>query len=265
MYAADVVYVNNAWYDEVITAKPAGVKVFNVLDLAPHIADFPVAKLKAQLAHADIITSISETVRVDLLKRTEYNSTIIYQPIQKIFRKNEKKYPHFKYMFCGRVQDPNKRARLGLDALNMLGVSWNNVLTTGTEFHGFGAYVGLLDEEQLNDVFNSVEYVIFPSREEGIGLPAIEAIAAGAIPVLCYDLSTLKEFFPFPEYDSVCASAECIARFISQFEDNPDCKQAFREKLYTHYKQNLEQKFSINEVASKILDLVGEHRLINIK
>lgn len=254
MEEADLVYINNAWYDDIINNidKIHGIIVFNVLDLAPHIKDFPIERLKEQLRYADIITCISETVQKDLFHKTGYKSTVIYQPIQNI--KLAERVYDYKYLFCGRVRDANKRTLLGVKALNLLKVNEDSVITVGSEYNIFGQNAGLVNEKELNNIFNSVDYVIFPSKEEGIGLPAIEALAAGAIPVLCNDLSTLKEFFPDNLYSQIYPTAESIANFIYYLETNPDAKQRCREILHNHYLNNLQEKFSPAGVTKRILD-----------
>lgn len=253
---ADLVYCNNAWYDDLIKEevykKITGVIVFNVLDLAPHIIDFPLQKLKDQLRHADVITTISKTVRADLFKRTGYVSSVIYQPIQNITYTREKKHP-FKYLFCGRVRDPNKRAALGVQALLLNKVPASEVLTCGSEILGYGAYAGIQDEKILNEIFNSVDYLIFPSKEEGIGLPIIEAMAAGVIPIVCNDLSTRMEFIPIKDYDNVEPNAESIAKFIRNLEDNPANKNDLRLTAHIYYKALLEDLFQPLNVAKQIL------------
>ncbi len=267
--AADLIYCNNAWYDHIRDnyAKIMGTIVLNVLDLAPHIADFPVDKLREQLRYADVVTTISRTVEADLYRRTGFKSHVIYQPIQKIARHTgAKRYP-FKFMFAGRVRDPNKRAMLGIEALRLLGNDGRDVITTGTEFHGFGNYAGLIDETLLNDLYNSVDFLLFPSKEEGIGLPAIEAVAGGAIPVLCNDMSTLKEFFPLEEFADVQPDAQSISKFIGKYA-GVGCavaRETFREKLYKHYKENLEEKFSALGVARRIIEAAAPHLETNIK
>jgi hypothetical protein len=265
MEDADLLYVNNAWYDDIIKNinNIHGIIVFNVLDLAPHIKDFPLEKLKHQLRYADIITCISETVQKDLFNRTGYKANIIYQPIQNITR--SKKVYNYKYLFCGRVGDANKRTLLGVNALNLLKIPEEEVITVGSEYNVFGQNAGLVSEEVLNDIFNSVDYVIFPSKEEGIGLPAIEAMAVGSIPIVCNDLSTLKEFFPEGIYEKLDPTPQMIAGFINYLENNQKVKEQCSEGLYHHYLNNLQEKFSPAGVVKRILEAAKPALDSNIK
>lgn len=265
---ADVVYVNNAWFDNLIRPEVlkeiSGVIVFNILDLAPHIPDFDIARLIKETSYADKITTISETVQKDIMNRMGRHADVIYQPIQQIHKTRVPAYP-YKYLFSGRVRDPNKRTILGIQALMMLNCDMNTVLNTGTEYAGFGHYAGCVSPDVLNDIYNSVDYVIFPSKEEGIGLPMIEAMAAGAIPVVCNDLSTLKEFLPFPEYQDVNPDPASIFRFISSLEDSPERKASLQRRLSEHYQKNLAEKFSALGVANRLLKVVNPLVQSNIK
>jgi glycosyltransferase involved in cell wall biosynthesis len=52
--------------------------------------------------------------------------------------------------------------------------------------------VGYLDDADLRCVVAGATAVVLPSRDEGFGLPVLEAMAAG-IPVVCSDLPALRE------------------------------------------------------------------------
>lgn len=53
-------------------------------------------------------------------------------------------------------------------------------------------HFGYLPEDQLAALFAGAEWLVFPSRYEGFGLPAVEAMAAG-VPLLLADLPVLRE------------------------------------------------------------------------
>ena len=59
-------------------------------------------------------------------------------------------------------------------------------------------FVGFLPDPDLVRLYNDCELYVFPSRYEGFGLPALEAMACGA-PVIGADASSLPEVIGYPE------------------------------------------------------------------
>lgn len=53
-------------------------------------------------------------------------------------------------------------------------------------------HFGYLPEDQLRALYHGAEWLVFPSRYEGFGLPAVEAMEAG-VPLLLSDLPVLRE------------------------------------------------------------------------
>src|SRR4030042_2824557 len=49
-------------------------------------------------------------------------------------------------------------------------------------------------DQQLAGLYKNAEYLLFPSLEEGFGLPGLEAMALGC-PVICSDLPVFKEIY----------------------------------------------------------------------
>ncbi|MGH3686234.1 MAG: glycosyltransferase family 4 protein [Pseudonocardiaceae bacterium] len=80
-------------------------------------------------------------------------------------------------------------ARPGLAPLVLAGpAGWGPALTTSSRV----CTVGYLDEADLRRVVAGAIALVLPSRDEGFGLPVLEAMAAG-IPVVCSDLPALRE------------------------------------------------------------------------
>ena len=260
--SAGLVYANNAWYDEIIEAKKAGkIKgkiVFTVLDLAPHVPDFPVQKLKEQLVYADHICTISKFVQQDLKNRAGFDSTVIYQPIKKVYRTGIKKH-NFKAMLVGRVNDPAKKAVESVQALIAAGLNGGDVITVGREqpFYG-GAWANSVNDEVLNEIYNSVDFVMCMSTSEGMGLPALEAMSVGAVPVLPRDLTTREEFFPtqvFPEYEFV-KDAETAKDFMLTLMRDKERMCEMKTRLVNHFERFWRENLNGDGVAKKILEVV---------
>ncbi len=262
---ASLVYGNDSGvYESLLMDRVCGVirgkLILNVLDLAPHLgAAFPLARVKAQLAQADAVTCISRFVQQDLKARAGIDAPIVYAPIRAITRTGVRKHA-YRALFVGRVSDPWKRTMIAASALSILGFGYDDMVTVGREPPPYGGvYWGTASDETLNDLYNSVDYVMFPSGgSEGMGLPPLEAMAAGAIPVVCNDLCTRAEFLPseaFPEYDDTHADAPSIARFMARFMQDNDAKEAFKERLHVHYRAQWERKLSPAGVAQAIANV----------
>ena len=263
IYDADLIYQNNPWFDSIIKSKQSGnIKgkiIFNILDLATNVGPnaFDINRAKNQFQFADAITCISDTVKIDCENRLGISPSVIYNPIQPISKTGVKKY-RYQFLLVGRVADPNKRISLAIQALNDFGIDQKYVAVTGSEMIGYGDYAGVTSISDLNDLYNSVEYVMVPTRHAYLGLPIIEAIACGKIPVICNDLDILNEFFPadiFPEYHSISPTPDGLVKFIYSLESNQENKSIFKNKLWFHYKSFLEEKFSSKDVARRILDI----------
>jgi len=261
---AQIVYQNNPWFDQVLVDKAAGRLasgakiIFNVQDIPFHIPSYPTDRLKQQLQQADAVTAISTTTASDLETLTGISAPVIYQPIMPIVRTGHRKYP-YRVLFIGRVGDPNKRSSIAAHALSILGFTSDQIITVGMEapFYG-GAYWGVANHETLNDIYNSVDFVVCTARFGGIELPVIEAMAAGAVPLVLRDLHTREELLPaslFPEYTAVEPSPQSLTRFIASLvnEDSGQRLDAFKERLYQHYLSNWRYKTSSIGVAGRIL------------
>ena len=75
-----------------------------------------------------------------------------------------------------------------------------NIKICGLQNPKFGNYLGIIKDQELNKLYNSSKYVLLPSASEGIGLPMIEGMICGAIPITCSDNLTAKEFSPADFY-----------------------------------------------------------------
>ena len=171
--------------------------IFNFLDVPWH---FPKIEEKMKvvndlLSQADSVTAISHKVKNDLSKFYKKKISVIYNPIKDVkLDENIKKNNMFLYV--GRAKDPIKRFELVKESLSIIKNGEKNLKVCGVEDPKFGNYLGVIKDEKLNEIYNSSKYVLLPSKAEGLGLPMIEAMICGSIPITCSDNLTAKEFLP---------------------------------------------------------------------
>ena len=88
-----------------------------------------------------------------------------------------------------------------------------------------------------------------PSKAEGLGLPMIEAMICGSIPITCSDNLTAKEFSP-PEF--ICdPDAKSMINKIEQLEKDYESKRKVALELGEKYKN----KFDKVSIAKNILNI----------
>lgn len=198
---ADLIYINDRTFEDLeILNRCKAKKIFNVLDVpARHLTQGKIDEWKSFLSKADVVTCISETVATDVRSVLGFEPKVIYNPAKEIsYRPELKNSISQKFLYVGRANDPNKRFNLvkGFFA-NYCKVNPAELLAVcGTENPFFGAYYGMVSDEDLNKIYNSVEIIFLPSFQEGIGLSMIEALMARKFPICCDDNYTAREFLP---------------------------------------------------------------------
>lgn len=242
--------------------KPGAKLIFTVLDVPIHlwgVESFQkeIPQIIADLNEADAVCSISEYTRGMVKEKYGFDSTVIYNPIQPIYRSPYISRGTFGCSI-GRRYDSNKGTSLWLNALQILGVPENQILIVGSESIPWGNYQGVLTDERLNEVYNSCHFSFSCSFVEGLNLPVIESMAAGCIPVILTRMTTREELLPsnrFPEYLDIEPDPVSIAKFIARFSQDNGAREDLTNRLISHYNNNLKEKFSGRSVAQKILNL----------
>ena len=200
-----LIYANDpTGYNKAMTLKkkfPSSYLILNFLDVPWHFPNIDKqTKLLVEqfLTKADAVTVISFKVKKDLAKFLNKKIEVIYNPIKDVFHdKSIKKNNTFLYV--GRANDPIKRIDLVKESFLKIKNSVKEIKICGSENPGFGNYLGVISDIELNKLYNSSKFVLLPSKAEGIGLPMIEGMICGAIPITCSDNLTAKEFSP-PEF-----------------------------------------------------------------
>lgn len=263
-HEADLIYSNDpAAFDQILVDRCNGgvhaKVIFNVQDLPLHIPSFDYAKLKAQLVRADAVTTISEYVQWQVKEYLGLDSQVIYQPTKAVWKKpSYEMFIRKRFAHIGRRFDGNKNFNLGVAALQLLGHHHYDMFLVGNE-PGWGDYCGVLSDDNLNRVYNSVDFVLTLGTIEGLSLPTLEAMSCGAIPVVTNRMTTRRELLPpdlFPEYNAVDPTPDSVARFISRYTSNPAAMSEMKERLYTHYQTNWAHKLTGRAVAERIVEVV---------
>ena len=252
----DLIYSNDPrGYEESLILKkknPKAIIVFNVLDIPwhmPNIENQTKLLIKHFLSKADFITVISFKVQNDLAKFTNIKTKVIYNPIKDVNHENNITKDN-SFLFVGRANDPVKRIKLVYDSLLKIDNGLNNLNICGEHDPGFGNYLGYVTDKRLNELYNSSKYVFLTSSAEGIGLPMIEAMVCGSIPILCSDNKTSKEFSPD---DFICEpDVSSIVQKINYINKNYSEKRELALKLGKKYKE----KFDKVSIAKNILKVI---------
>ena len=252
-----LIYANDpSGYNKAMALKkkfPSSYLILNFLDVPWHFPNIDKqTKLLVEqfLTKADAVTVISFKVKKDLVKFLNKKIEVIYNPIKDVFHdKSIKKNNTFLYV--GRANDPIKRIDLVKESFLKIKNSVKEIKICGSENPGFGNYLGVISDIELNKLYNSSKFVLLPSKAEGIGLPMIEGMICGAIPITCSDNLTAKEFSP-PEF--ICEpNAQSIVNKIEGLDKEYENKRKIALKMGEKYKIQFDKK-NIAENIIKIFN-----------
>ena len=222
----------------------SGFKILNVLDIPPHNPNFPIDKLKDQLSLANIVTCISEPVRQQL-SDIGVESHNIWNPIKDVF------YDPFvektiDCLYVGRANDPNKRFEL---LNNIEKIIVGPIAGAKVEDN----YLGLVNDVSLNQLYNAAKIVALPTKFEGLGLPALEAMVCGAIPLVCSDNPNSKLCPDFciaePNIESVTKTYNGLLNHFTHYQS----------VILDEWSSYIQHKFSKFSIAKNIINLYEEY------
>jgi len=145
--------------------------------------------------------------------------------------------------------DPVKRFNLIKESLLKIKDGEKNIKICGLKNPGFGNYLGIIKDDELNKLYNSSKYVLLPSKAEGLGLPMIEGMICGAIPITCSDNLTAKEFSPS---NFICeANPQSMVNKIEELDKNYEKNRETALELGEKYKIQFDKK----NIAKNIINL----------
>ena len=256
----DLIYSNDSsGYKEALLLKkkyPKAYLILNFLDIPwhmPNIQKQTELLVKNYFLKADIITAISFKVKKDIAKFYDKKVHVIYNPIKDVyFDENIKKNNIFFYV--GRASDPIKRFNLVRESLLKIKDGVKNTKICGSQNPNFGDYLGIIKDKMLNELYNSTKYVLLPSKAEGIGLPMIEGMICGAIPITCSDNLTAREFSP-PDF--ICEPyPQSIVNKIEELNKEYEAKRKIALEFGKKYKIQFDKK----NIAKNIIDVFNSKK-----
>ena len=249
-----LIYANDpTGYNKAMTLKkkfPSSYLILNFLDVPWHFPNIDKqTKLLVEqfLTKADAVTVISFKVKKDLAKFLNKKIEVIYNPIKDVFHdKSIKKNNTFLYV--SRANDPIKRIDLVKESFLKIKNSVKEIKICGSENPGFGNYLGVISDIELNKLYNSSKFVLLPSKAEGIGLPMIEGMICGAIPITCSDNLTAKEFSPL---EFICEpNAQSIVNKIEGLDKEYENKRKIALKMGEKYKIQFDKKNIVKNIVN---------------
>ena len=255
MDSPDLIYSNDPkGYTEALILKrkyPNAYLILNFLDVPWHIENIEKqTELLAKniLSQADSVSVISFKVKKDLAKFYNKKIHVIYNPSKDVGY-DEKIIKNNLFLYVGRANDPVKRIDLVHKTLSKIDGGEKNIKICGSENPGFGNYLGVVSDKDLNRLYNSSKFVLLPSKAEGIGLPMIEGMICGAIPIACSDNLTSKEFLP-PDF--ICEpNSQAIANKIEELDKEYEVKRSLALEFGKKYKTQFNKK----NIAINIMNL----------
>ena len=250
----DLIYSNDPpGYEKALALKkkyPKAYLILNFLDVPwhrPNIKKQTELLVKKFFLKADAITTISFKVKKDISLFYNKNIHVIYNPIKDIYFDNNVKKDNI-FLYVGRAADPVKRFNLVKESLSKIKDGEKNIKICGTENPNFGDYLGIIKDNELNKLYNSSKFVLLPSSAEGLGLPMIEGMICGSIPITCSDNLTAKEFSP---QDFICEpNANAMVNKIKELESEYDSKRKIALELGKKYKVKFDKKTIVKNIIN---------------
>ena len=251
----DLIYSNDpTGYKKALSLKKKYSKAYLILNLLdipwhkPNIQKQTESLVKNYSLKADIVTTISFKVKKELGKFYNKKIHVIYNPVKDVYYDDNIKKNNI-FFYVGRASDPVKRFNLVRESLLKIKDGEKNIKICGPQNPNFGDYLGIIEDQELNKLYNSSKYVLLPSVTEGIGLPMIEGMICGSIPITCSDNLTAKEFSP-PDF--ICEpNAEAIVKKIEEL--NKDYR--VKRELALEFGKKYKTQFNKKNIAMNIMNL----------
>jgi glycosyltransferase involved in cell wall biosynthesis len=251
---SDIIYCNDqSNFTKAIEHKQkfGGLLILNILDIPFHLQEINdiVNDLKIKLKYADRITCISKTTKFYINKFLNINAEVVYNPAKEIKFKNLEKTKNF--LSIGRLADPNKRFQIAFETIKKFN---QKIYIAGSDCevirHPSIIAKGIIDDSELENLYNTSKFYLATSYNEGICLPMIESLMGGCIPIVCNDMTTASEFIP---EEFLCdPDPEKIATKIY----NINKKYKTYQKISIFYGEKYSFQFNKVNIAKNILSCI---------
>jgi len=249
----NIIYANDpTGYTKAIELKnkfPRACLILHFLDIPwhwPNVKKQTELLVKNCLLKANIIAVNSKKVEKDLSQFVSNKKIYVTYDVAKDVYLDEKIKKNNMFLYVGRANDPVKRISLVRDSLKKIPEAINTIKICGSENPNFGNYLGVVSDENLNNLYNASKFVLLPSSAEGIGLPMIEGMICGSIPITCSDNLTAKEFSP-EEFISE-PNPEAIIKKIEYLNNNYEEKRKKALKYGKKYKVQFDKKNIVKNI-----------------
>ncbi len=114
--------------------------------------------------------------------------------------------------------------------------------------------LGRLDQAGLIKAYQEADIVLFPTRLEGFGLTAIEAMSCGT-PVIASDCSSLPEIIEHGKTGMLCPTnnIDAFADTVKELATQPDRLIDMGRKA----RNSVEKKFGIDKMINEYISLIN--------
>lgn len=204
------------------------------------------------------VISISENTKKDLLHfypHSKNKTEVIYNGIDKVFQKQTNPQETIKdeyILYTGNWREHKNLPNL-IKAFHILKTKYNypgKLILTGTpnplypepvnliqkyKLNKSIIKVGLVEQDQLNNLYQNATAYVFPSFYEGFGLPILESFISNT-PVACSNTACLPEIAQDAAVYFDPKSPESIAETLNKLITNKDLQKTLIKKGQTRLK-----------------------------
>ena len=236
--------------------------------------------IKTALRKAEKVITVSENTKKDILRMFKVNPEkieVIYNGVGKEFIEKDKEQTNYLYekynipkdkkllMYVGNLKPHKNLERLITAYSKINDIENTRLLLVGKAFEKYNVleeiekqlgieknviHTGMVEQEELVDLYNLVDLFVFPSLYEGFGLPVLEALSCGT-PVVCSNNSSIPEVGGNMVKYFDAYNTENMKKQIEEELNNPT--NIDKEKL-----QEWLNKFSWHENAKKVKEIFEE-------